>query len=157
VVVQADDCCSHPVATDSRALGDPCLVPYDDAFKIATLGACPDAERCLAMNCAYFSPPSRVVTRDGTGTCVFTDECDAAANACAIAIDYNECCACAQVLPKAVVETDPCVVTSDEAVPPGCADCAAVNCRACPVDPPVGSCVPRGELALRTCTTVAVP
>jgi hypothetical protein len=68
-----------------------------------------------------------------------------------IAIDYHDCCACPEMLPRALVEDDPCVVTSDEPAPTGCVDCSAVRCGTCPTGPPSGTCDTRGEMSLLTC------
>ncbi len=152
VAVQANECCSHPLAADSLSLGDPCLVPYDDVYTSATLEACPDAELCMSMACTYFSPPSRVVTRSETGTCVFADECETAGRDCIPAIDYSRCCSCEAVFPLAVVETEPCIARSNETIPIGCADCSAANCSPCPTDSVSPVCTAQGEASILTCT-----
>jgi hypothetical protein len=152
VGVQADDCCSRPVAADSRALGDPCFVAYEDVSNRAMLeSSCPDAAICRTMNCTYEPPPSRVVTRDDTGTCVFTDECDPDTDPCIVAIDYHDCCACPEMLPRALVQDDPCIATSDEPAPTGCIDCSAISCGTCRANPPAVTCETRGEVSLLTC------
>ncbi|MBN2192535.1 MAG: hypothetical protein JW751_06935 [Polyangiaceae bacterium] len=151
VAVQADACCTPPLAADSLASPDPCLVPYDDLYLNATLEACPDAQSCLWMNCIRVRPSSRVLTRDHAGACVVTDECVHAASDCVVASDRDRCCECPAVLPRVVVETDPCIVVGDEAPRIPCADCSSIRCAGCTGVLPNPACGPQGEFGLATC------
>jgi len=150
VAVRIDDCCSQPVAADALAPADPCLVPYEDRYQQESLEDCPAAESCLMLGCTYFEPASRVVIRDESGTCVFSDECDPAEITCQIATDHNQCCSCPEVFPQVIVDSDPCVVAG--APPPGaCADCSAVDCPPCSNEPLVPACGYYGSPPLARC------
>lgn len=150
--VQADACCSPALAADRRAPTDPCLVPFEEAYEPATVSTCPNAEPCGWHSCTYRAPPSRVVTRDETGTCIFADECGPAAIDCVVASDLNRCCSCPEVLPRLLVEADPCIVTGVETPPTGCADCSNVQCGSCSGELPIPACATEVELGLGTCT-----
>jgi len=133
VAVRIDHCCSQPIAVESKAFEDPCVLPYRSYFTREELAGCPDAEKCLMVNCTHPAPPSRVA-RLSSGECVFDDECLAAAapyNFCSIATDYNRCCSCPEVFPQVVVAADPCLLTEGVPEPGTCADCSAVDCAAC--------------------------
>lgn len=154
VAVRLDDCCSAPFAADSLAAPDPCVVPYQEYYRSERLANCPESETCMMVNCTWSDPRSRVVTRDETGVCEFVDECDPSNMDCLVATDHNRCCTCPEVLPHAIVATDPCVTEGGAPPPEGatCADCSTVDCGPCSNellipscgyygDPPLGRCV----------------
>jgi hypothetical protein len=154
VAQHADQCCSASVAVPAAALAaDPCLVPYGLAYAPAVTAVCPAAERCLALNCAFPPPPSRMAAMVG-GACAFVNECTTAAD-CTTGTILTGCCSCPGVLPKGLDRANPCV--SPPGPPSGLLcirDCGPVSCGACPSPNPVANCLPLIS-GYRTCTDSA--
>jgi hypothetical protein len=153
VGVQIDACCSEPIAVESNAFEDPCVLPYRRYYSDEELAGCPGSEKCLMMNCTHPAPPSRVVARRN-GQCVFDDECITAAapySVCLVATDYNYCCSCPEVIPRVVVEADPCVLTEGFPESGTCADCGTIDCVACDTPEPSVFCEYDSVTKLSTC------
>ncbi len=151
--LRVDDCCSAPVPVAVTEFADPCLLPYRAFYTADELAGCPGAEACLALSCVHPRPPSHVVRRRND-LCVFVDECIPAAepfSVCWVATDYNTCCSCPTVVPREVVERDPCVLTEGTPEPGTCADCSAVDCASCNTPTPRVSCEYDAGAGLSVC------
>ncbi len=138
VGVRVDACCSEPIAVDSRAFEDPCVLPYRSYYTSEELAGCPASEACLMVECTHPAPPSRVATLRN-GECGFDDECIMAAEPysfCWVATDHNYCCSCPEVIPRVVVEADACVLDEGPPEPGTCADCSLVDCAPCDAPEP---------------------
>ena len=153
VGVRVDDCCSEPIALDEVEFNDPCLLPYKRDYTAEDLAHCPEAKTCLTVDCLHPSPPSRLTSRRN-GECVFVHECIMAAapfDYCWVATDFNFCCSCPEVLPRFVVETDPCVLTEGTPEPGTCADCSDVRCASCDTPLPTVLCDYNSDAQLMVC------
>lgn len=161
IALRVDDCCTTPVAaTSAEVAADRCLVEYPLAAPHRVLSSIP-AEcsarwrpQCALIDCAFSTPPSRVVRRDGA-SCRFDHECQQGAD-CVPAGNRTQCCSCPTAFPRAVVEREAClypVPTQGEPPPASCAqadDCDDVFCGPCPpLDEP--ACMSHGPGELRRC------
>ena len=143
VAVHADQCCTPPVPVTAAAMAaDPCLVPYGLEFLPATMAACPAVERCLAYDCGFSRPPSRIAAPDPASEngCRFANECATEAD-CIVATDVRGCCGCPAVFPKDLTLVNPCI--SPPGPPAGVVcnnNCSGVVCGPCPSPPPQVVC-----------------
>jgi len=133
VAIRADNCCCPapmPVL-QSQVNADACLVhvPYRAGETSKCKNRCENICDCMSA-----PAPSRVAvpSTNPRNACEFGDEC-ATAMDCVIAVDTRDCCACGKVVPRRLVELDPCLST-DGSRPANCAPkaCDAVDCAACP-------------------------
>ena len=147
VAVHADQCCTPPVAVSAAVMAtNPCLVPYGLQSLPAAIRACPDAERCLMVDCISPAPPSRIAAPDpdAGGACRFVDECATLAD-CVVATDLRGCCGCPTVFPRALALANPCISPPGPPAGLACNTCGPVVCGACLTPNPGGSCTEVGE------------
>lgn len=152
-------CCGeHFPALAQEVAADPCLV--ETGGELWTMpepeAACGGA--CLPCDCISNPPPSRAVAWTGE-RCEFVGECESDAD-CILATNTRVCCACPEVYPAQLVDTDACLVAGslrgDPNPPVSCAeDCdwqcpMAGDCQGPPTpDCDITARLPMGEMICR--------
>ncbi len=140
VAIRTDNCCQAPKpALVSEVESDPCLMPIRQHRPRPRPS--PSCQKkwpavCATMFCASPSAPS-LSAAFVSGQCRYVDECQTR-NDCMVAAFKDQCCACGDVFPKAMVLQRPCLdgfpfTQPDLPVPPNCSvNCDAVRCGPCP-------------------------
>jgi hypothetical protein len=140
LATRLDTCCLEVIAVlPGEIAADDCLAPYDhsQSYPAAQLASCQATLglQCALVRCAGPRTPSRSVAPDATGMCAFTDECRTAAD-CVVASDYQSACACPGAWPRALVQSEACLVEDGIAVPAQCPQSANDDCT-CAAPAPV--------------------
>lgn len=139
-------CATYRPASDRDLRADECLVPYPEVVEDLAL-----LQRCAArspVSCAVVQcelpqpPPSRLAVADGMGGCRYDDECQSDGD-CVRGVYSTDCCTCGGTsLPRALVESDPCIVRTNDGIPAECPRCKiGALCVQCPASVPAPICV----------------
>jgi hypothetical protein len=112
IAAQVDTCCpAAPVPVEATELSrDPCLLPYPPPSVLPDICK----ERLAEKGCAHIAcdmpvyKASRLVEPKPGGGCQWKSEC-ATDTDCGVLYNGRSCCDCGQVLPKKMLEVEPCL------------------------------------------------